>query len=155
MEAIPFDQGDPSWLFRKDYDVLSVALAFQEARRNVEEMARRTDGRAGWTGAGLEWHRYPSGQTSLVGFCEGPEWVTFWAQLDDVGGSWQVDAQVAVRCRGEVDCGEHIVERLATQDPASPEAAATALQLATQWLLSRAAAEPLTYWRAHDPEAHA
>lgn len=118
----------------KNHDVVGVAAVLQKARRNVEELARLTEGHAGWTGAGLGWHRYPSGQTNLVGFSEGPEWVTFWGQLDGRGGSWQVDAQITVRCGGEVDCGEHVVERLATKDAASPEGAATVLLSATQWL---------------------
>ncbi len=155
METVPLDDGDTSWLFGTAHDAMRVASTLQEARRNVEETARRTDGRAGWSGAGLEWHRYPSGQTSLVGFSEGPDWVSFWAQLERDGEGWQVDAQIGVRCGGEVDCGEHVVERLPAQGVATPDAAATALLVATQWLLSRATAEPLTYWRASDPEAHA
>jgi hypothetical protein len=74
------------------------------------------NGRAGWTGCGLEYLLYPSGQRCLGGL-PGNDQVSFLAELRPPGfyprapgPGWEVDAEVAVRCEADLDCGMHTVE---------------------------------------------
>jgi hypothetical protein len=112
-----------------------------------------------WTGRGLEYSLFPSGQRSLGGFAENSQ-VTFGVELltphffegDSAGG---VEAEISVRCDHPVDCGMHRVEFRQAVELGDPAQAIAVLDDFTIWLLRRSSEVAPDEWQRRDPHASA
>src|SRR5215475_13760202 len=151
MENIRLSDGELRWVFPGLPDTAGVSA-------QIRLLANHLAVRPGWTGSGTEFHRLPSGATSLFGCAERDD-VTFVVELGSfdrcgsasVGPPWIVEGEIAVGCDARVECGTHPVERTAERLYESPlEAAAAVLEVAT-WLRRRGFDEPLDQWRQRDP----
>lgn len=168
MEVIALADGDLVWIFPHLDNPQQVHAALSEADADIRRLAEHLGVRPGWTGSGLEFDRYGGRTFDLHGFAETAD-VSFLAELEpgavqpdqpDQPGrarlTWEVTAQIAVRCDGQagsVDCGMHTIEAWPASRHYLPLQAATALARAARWLLDRGTAEPVTYWRQHDPDS--
>lgn len=178
MEAIPLADGDLRWVFPGLEDPTGVSERLVEADTHIRRLAEHLGVRPSWTGSGLEFHCYPqdgdafplgpwpvgpqlvlSDVPALFGCAETGE-VSFIAELESLaahegrarpGPPWGVHAQVAVRCDGRSDCGEHVIEEHETGPYDTPLAAAEGLVGATRWLLDRGTTELASSWRERDP----
>jgi hypothetical protein len=134
-----------------------LAVLDRVGERLREVAASLSNGRAGWTGEGLEYSLFPSGQRSLGGFAENPQ-VTFSAELRPPGfyegaRTWSADAEIAVRCDHLVDCGMHRIESRGAPDLDTPADAVATLDEFTDWLSVRSREVPPERWRDADPLA--
>ena len=134
-----------------------LTATLRESSRRLRWLAGQlAHGRVGWTGSGLGYSLYPSGQRSLDGSAENDQ-VSFLVELRppgfyaEAGLDWEVEAEVAVRCDAEVDCGMHTVESFERTGLESAAEAVAALDAATQWLVDRARAVRPADWRRRDP----
>ena len=155
VTTVPWRAGDPSWVFPSGLDEPVRATLEDASRRLVDIAATLEGGRAGWAGEGLEFSLYPSGERRVGGFAENQQ-VSFVVDLgltrDPRGATtWELDAEISVRCDHPVDCGMHQIETRRVSALATPAIAIRALDDATQWLLARARAVDPSEWRARDP----
>jgi hypothetical protein len=159
MEVFPLEQGDPAWVFGDDFDA-AIHQTLSRAAEQVIALASVVHGRPGWSGAGLEFHQYPGSprhgiapQTQLSGSVATPDGTSFEANLARAQNGFEVDAEIAVRCDAEADCGMHTVLALPTAQSPDAAQAAEALLTATQWLHQQAISHQPDHWRNNDPHA--
>jgi hypothetical protein len=157
VETIALADGDLHWVFPELEDADEVLDVVRKADAEVRLLAEHLGVRPSWTGSGIEFHRLPSGPTSLFGSVEadGVSFVLELAAWDQsgyaaVGPPWIVDGEVAVRCDRPIDCGMHTVEQAAARQCASPADAAQALADVATWLRQRGVNELLASWRRRD-----
>lgn len=156
METVELSEGELAWVFPSDSvspdGVESLARA---SERLCGIAASLADGRAGWTGRGLEYSLFPSGQRSLGGFAENSQ-VTFGVELlpphfFEGDSAWAVEAEISVRCDHPVDCGMHRIEFRQAAELGDPQSAIAALDDFTDWLSRRSAEVAPHEWRGRDP----
>jgi hypothetical protein len=153
---MPWTDGDLRWVFPELEDADEVLNLVRRADAEIRLLAEHLKVRPSWTGGGIEFHRMPSGQSSLFGCAEIDD-ISFVVDLSPcrhyggvgVGPPWQVDGEIAVRCNARVDCGMHPIEVAERQSGSPLEAARTLLEVAT-WLRVRAVAESVESWRQRD-----
>lgn len=149
--------GDLRWVFPDLDDPGEVLELAYQADAEIRLLAEHLGVRPSWTGSGVEFHRMPSGQSSLFGCAETADDVSFVVDLNawdrggnaTVGPPWEVHGEIGVRCDGRVDCGMHSVEQVERHAESPLEAARALLEVAT-WLRQRGVAEPLELWRQRD-----
>jgi hypothetical protein len=161
VETIALADGDLAWVFPHMEDPHRVVAALSGADADIRKLADHLGVRPGWTGSGLEFHR-AARIADLCGFAETDD-VSFLTELGSQtldgeqysrgGPPWEVTAEIAVRCDADNDCGMHTIEAWPASRHDSPLEAATTLARAARWLLDRGTAEPVTYWREHDPSS--
>lgn len=155
VKAVALAEGDPTWVFPEESvtQALMTSLA-TSSDRLVKIAGVLPGGRAGWSGSGLEYNVFPSGQRSLSGWAENPQ-VTFLVELASPGfhgtepRGWEVTADISVRCDARYDaaCGIHVVEQSRPAVHATPEDAVAAVDRATGWLLTRCRTVAPGDWR--------
>jgi hypothetical protein len=160
VETVAFSEGEPTWVF-PDASVTETLMGSLSAssERMREIAAMLPGGHAGWTGSGLDYCLYPSGQRNLSGFAENAD-VTFIVELMPPGFSleaprdtWEVTAEISVRCDAEIDCGMHTLETFAPNVYNTADDAVSAVEAATRWLFERSNAVLPGDWRARDPRS--
>lgn len=156
METVVLSEGEPTWVFPSQSVTQTLLQSLTGSSQRLCELAALLPGgRAGWSGSGLEYCLYPSGQRCLSGFAENAD-VTFTVELvppgSDVAGSgvWDVTAEISVRCDAEIDCGMHVVEAFTPNTYATAEDAVSAVEKSSRWLLERSKAIPPEEWRSKD-----
>jgi len=160
MKTVPLAEGEPTWVFPPESVTPSLmASLLASSGRLLEIASLLPHGRAGWSGSGLEYNVFPSGQRSLSGWAENDQ-VTFLAELlppgfypDGAPQQWEVTADISVRCDAKNDCGMHSVEEFTPNSYATAEDAVAAVEKAAGWLLDRCRAVPPGDWRTRDPRA--
>lgn len=158
MRNVALSEGELAWVFPADSvspdEVRSLERASERLRGRAASLA---DGRAGWTGRGLEYSLFPSGQRSLGGFAENSQ-VTFGVELPpphffEGDSAWEVEAEIWVRCDHLVDCGTHRIEFREATELGDPASAIAVLDEFTAWLLRRNGEVAPDEWRNRDPSA--
>jgi hypothetical protein len=160
VETVAFSEGEPTWVFPKRSVTQALMRSLSASSERMREIATMLPGgRAGWSGSGLEYCLYPSGQRRLSGFAENAD-VTFIVELMPPGfyseappRAWEVTAEISVRCDAEIDCGMHTVEAFTPNTYTAAEDAVAAVEAATRWLLERSETVPPGGWRARDPRS--
>jgi hypothetical protein len=158
VETVAFSEGEPTWVFPEGSVTQALLRSLSESGGRMHQIAAMLpDGRAGWTGSGLEYCLDPSGQRHLSGFAENAD-VTFLVELMPPGfyseaapGAWEVTAEISVRCDAKTDCGSHTIEAFTPNAYSTAEDAVAAVEKATHWLLERSEAVPPGDWQARDP----
>jgi hypothetical protein len=156
VDTVALADGDLRWVFPLGTMTPELIAVLEQANRRFLDIAAALDqGRAGWTGRGLEFWLLPSGQRKLAGFAESAQ-VTFIAELlppvyFEPASSWEVTAEIAVRCDHEVDCGMHRIESTEELGLKTAQQAIQAFGDMTEWLLRRAMAVEPDEWRTRDP----
>lgn len=158
MEVFPLDQGDPAWVFGDNYETEPVHRLLAEAADQMIALACAVHGQASWAGAGLEFHRLPGGpwhgpRTKLAGSVAVSDGISFEVDLSPAEGAFEVDAEIAVRCDAQVDCGMHTVLALPSRQATDAKHAADELLAATRWLYHQGLAQSTLHWREQDPRA--
>jgi hypothetical protein len=156
VETIALSDGDLRWVFPDLNGTGDVLELVRQADAEIRLLAEHLGVLPGWTGSGIEFHRMPSGQSSLFGCAEAGDVsfavdLTAWDRYGSawVGPPWEVAGEIAVRCDAPADCGMHPIEE-AKRQVDSPLEAARALREVATWLRQRAVAEPLESWRQRD-----
>jgi hypothetical protein len=160
MKTVPLAEGEPTWVFPPESVTLSLMASLSASSDRLLEIASLLPhGRAGWSGSGLEYNVFPSGQCSLSGWAENDQ-VSFLVELlppafhpGEAPQQWQVTAEISVRCDARNDCGMHSIEEFTPNSYATAEDAVAAIEKAAGWLLDRCRAVPPSDWRARDPRA--
>lgn len=156
METIALTEGDLRWVFPPESVTPELIAVLEQASQRLLDIAATLDqARAGWTGRGLEFSLLPSGQRSLGGFAENGQ-VSFVAELLPPGycesTSWEVAAEIAVRCDHGGDCGMHRTEAKEVSGVETVQQAIQALGDVTEWLFERATTVEPDEWRTTDPQ---
>lgn len=159
MEVVPLGEGDLAWVFGAHAANPALSSVLTTAAERITATAAALDGRAGWSGSGLEFHRLPGSEpntarTDLAGFVELADSATFSAEITPEAGGYEITAEITVRCDAPVDCGQHTVASWPTVHTAQPDVAAAALARGVDWLCAQAMTHPPGYWRSHDPRHH-
>jgi hypothetical protein len=160
VETVAFLEGEPTWVFPKGSVTQALVRSLSASSERMREIAAMLPGgRAGWTGSGLEYCLYPSGQRNLSGFAENAD-VTFTVELMPPGfraeaprDAWEVTAEISVRCDAEIDCGMHTLETFTPNTYTTAEDAVSAVEAATLWLFERSESLAPSNWRARDPRS--
>jgi len=160
MKTVPLAEGDTSWVFAEDSVTSAMVKSLSASSDRMLEVASLLPGgRASWSGSGLEYDLYPSGQRSLSGSAENAQ-VSFTVALLPPGfypgaapSAWEVTAEISVRCDAEIDCGMHTVEEFTPNSYLAAEDAVAAVDAATRWLLGRCRTVPPGDWRRRDPRS--
>ena len=160
METVAFSEGEPAWVFPERSVTQTLMRLLSASSERMREIASMLPGGwAGWSGSGLEYCLYPSGQRCLSGSAENTD-VSFTVELMPPGfyaeappGGWEVTAEISVRCDAEVDCGMHTVEAFTPNTYATAEDAVAAVEVASRWLLDRCKAVPPADWRTRDRQS--
>ena len=159
-ETVACSEGEPTWVFPKGSVTEALMRSLSASSGRIREIAAMLPGgRAGWTGSGLEYCLYPSGQRNLSGFAENAD-VTFTVELTPPGSypeaprdTWEVTAEISVRCDAQIDCGMHTLETFTPTTYNTANDAVSALEAATRWLFERSNAVLPGDWRARDPRS--
>ncbi|TCO53779.1 hypothetical protein [Actinocrispum wychmicini] len=155
METIRLADGDPAWMFPPGTFTADIAASLATSSRRLR--ATLPGGRAGLCHEGLEYSLLPDGKCCVSGFAEN-DLVSFTVELRPPGyysaetSTWEVDAEISVRCDHNVDCGTHTVECREVTGLTSPDQAVATLAQLIEWLAQRAAEVPAEQWREMDPE---
>jgi hypothetical protein len=158
MQNVALSEGELEWVFPADSVSRDEFESLERAGERLREIAANlADGRAGWTGKGLEYALYPSGKCSLGGFAENSQ-VTFGVELwpplfFESDSAWGVEADISIRCDHPVDCGMHRIELREAAELGDPAAAIAVLDDFTAWLLRRSAEVAPDEWQNCDPSA--
>jgi hypothetical protein len=70
VKTIALSDGDLRWVFPGLDDTADVLDLVRQADAEIRLLADHLGVRPGWTGSGIEFHRMPSGQSSLFGCAE-------------------------------------------------------------------------------------
>jgi len=160
MRNVALSEGELAWVFPPNSVSRDEIGSLEHTGERLRKIASiLADGRAGWTGSGLEYALYPSGKCGLGGYAENSQ-VTFGVELwppnfFEGDSAWGVEAEISVRCDHPVDCGMHRIERREATELSDPASAIAALDDVTAWLLRRSADVTPDEWRKLDPSAQA
>jgi hypothetical protein len=160
MQAVAFSEGELAWVFPADSVSRDEIESLERTGERLREIAGSlADGRAGWTGRGLEYALYPSGKASLGGHAENSQ-VSFGVELlppqfFEGESAWGVEADILVRCDHPIDCGMHRVEFREASELGDSAQAIAVLSDFTVWLLRRSSEVAPDEWQKRDPSASA
>ena len=160
VETVAFSDGEPAWVFPEGSVTEALLTSLSASSERMRKIAAMLPGgHAGWTGSGFEYCLYPSGQRNLSGYAENAD-VTFTIELLPPGfypqaprDTWEVTAEISVRCDAEIDCGMHTLETFTPKTYNTANEAVSAVAAATRWLFERSNAVLPGDWRARDPRS--